>query len=299
MQRLTFLLAYPFLWIVSRLPFPLLYLLSDGVCFLVYRVVRYRRKVVRDNLELAFPEKPLQERRRIERKFYAHLCDMFLEMVKTFGISRAELEQRFTFSNLEVIRNLESKNKSIMLMAPHYASWEWTFILDLYIKGEGFAIYQPINNRYFDRWVRRVRKKFGTTLITTRETKEVMMQNQQEGRLAFYGILSDQSPMLKKTRYWGEFMGITVPMHTGAENLCKRMDIPAIYMKVRKLKRGYYQAHFELLAEDPASIPDYGITDTFFRHVEQSIREAPEYYFWTHKRWKHRHKAPGQAEASD
>ncbi len=295
MQRLTFLLAYPFLWTVSRLPFPLLYLLSDGVCFLVYRIVRYRRKVVRDNLELAFPEKSTKERKEIERKFYAHLCDMFLEMVKTFGISREELEKRFTFSNLELIRRLEAKDRSIMLMAPHYASWEWTFILDLYIKGEGFAIYQPINNRYFDRWVRRVRKKFGTTLITTRETKEVMWQNQQEGRLAFYGMLSDQSPMPKKARYWREFMGITVPVHTGAENLCKRMDIPAIYMKVRKIKRGYYQAHFELLAEDPASVPDYEITDAFFRQVEQSIREAPEYYFWTHKRWKHRHKAPGQA----
>ena len=292
MQRLTFLLAYPFLWGISRMPFPLLYLFSDGIYFIVYRIIGYRKKVVRENLLIAFPEKSERERRSIERKFYSHLCDMFLEMVKTFGISQKELQKRFTFTNLEVIHRLEAKDKSIMLLAPHYASWEWAFVLDLYVKGEAFAVYQPINNIYFDRWVRRVRKKFGTTLITTRETREVIARNKKEGRLSFYGMLSDQSPMLKKAKYWGPFMGVTVPMHTGAEGICKKQDIPAIYMKVRKVRRGYYQASFTVLAEDPAKVPDFGITDAFFRQVEQSIREAPEFYFWTHKRWKHRNKAP-------
>lgn len=270
----------------------MLYLLSDGVFFLVYRVIKYRRMVVSENLKLAFPGKSVQERHEIEKKFYRHLCDMFLEMVKTFGISEEELKKRFTFSNLDVIHDLEAKNKSIMLLAPHYASWEWTFVLDLYVRGAAFAVYQPLNNPYFDRWVRRVRKKFGTTLISTRETRELIAQNKREGKLSFYGMLSDQSPMVGKAKYWGDFMGVTVPMHTGAETLCKKQDIPAIYMRVRKIRRGYYQASFELLAENPREIPDFGITDAFFRNVEKSIREAPEYYFWTHKRWKHRNKVP-------
>jgi len=294
MQRLSFLLAYPFLWIVSRLPFPLLYSLSDGIFFLVYRVIKYRRKVVRENLLLAFPDKPAEERRVIERKFYSHLCDMFLEMVKTFGISKKELQKRFTFTNLEVIHQLEAKNKSIMLLAPHYASWEWAFVLDIYVKGEGFAVYQPLTNPYFDRWARRVRKKFGTTLISTRETRELVAQNKKDGRLSFYGMLSDQSPMVGKAKYWAPFMGITVPMHTGAESLCKKQDIPAIYMKVSKLRRGYYQASFKVLSENPVGIPDFEITDAFFREVENAIREAPEYYFWTHKRWKHRNRVPAE-----
>jgi KDO2-lipid IV(A) lauroyltransferase len=292
MQRLSFLLAYPFLWLISRLPFPMLYLLSDGVFYLVYKLIRYRRKVVRQNLLLVFPDRSEEERHVIERRFYSHLCDMFLEMVKTFGISEKELQKRFTFSNLEVIHGLEAQNKSIMLLAPHYASWEWAFVLDLYVKGEAFAVYQPLNNEYFDRWVRRVRKKFGTTLISTRETRELIAKNKAKGKLSFYGMLSDQSPMIQRAKYWGPFMGITVPMHTGAESLCKKQDIPAIYMKVSKVRRGYYQASFKVLAENPTEIPDFGITDAFFREVENSIREAPEYYFWTHKRWKHRDKVP-------
>ncbi len=292
MQRLAYLLAYPLLWILSRLPFPLLYFLSDGIFLLVYHLIRYRRKVVRQNLELVFPEKPKEELRRIERKFYAHLCDMFLEMVKTMGISRAELDQRFTFTNLEVVRDLEEQGKSVMLMFPHYASWEWVISLDPHVKGQGVAIYQPINNKYFDRWVRKVRAKLGTTLITTKETRDVILRNKTEGNLITYGILSDQSPMPKKARHWAPFMGVTVPMHVGAESLCKRMDLPAIYLKIRKLRRGHYQGSFILLAENPEEVPDYGITDAFFREVENSIREAPEYYFWTHKRWKHRNKVP-------
>lgn len=297
MQKLSFLLAYPFLWIVSRLPFPILYFLSDGIFFLVYRVIKYRRKVVRENLLLAFPEKPEKERKDIERKFYGHLCDMFLEMVKTFGISKKELQKRFTFTNLEVIHRLEAENKSIMLLAPHYASWEWAFVLDLYVRGEAFAVYQPLNNPYFDRWARRVRKKFGTTLISTRETRELVAQNKKDDKLSFYGMLSDQSPMVGNAKYWAPFMGVTVPMHTGAESLCKKQDIPAIYMKVSKVRRGYYQASFKLLAENPREIPDFGITDAFFREVENAIREAPEYYFWTHKRWKHRNRVPAEFQS--
>jgi KDO2-lipid IV(A) lauroyltransferase len=297
MQRVSFLLAYPLLWLISRLPFRILYFLSDMLFFLVYRVIRYRRKVVRENLNLVFPDKSEHELRTIEKKFFAHLCDMFLEMVKTMGITRQELDRRFTFSNLEVLRSLEEQGKSVMLMFPHYASWEWVISLDPHVKGRGIAIYQPINNKYFDQWVRKVRGKFGTTLVTTRETRDCIRQNRKEGNLITYGILSDQSPMAGKARYWAPFMGITVPMHVGAEAICKQMDLPAIYLKIRKLKRGHYQGSFVLLAENPAGVPDYEITDAFFREVEKAIAEAPEYYFWTHKRWKHRNKAPAEIPA--
>ena len=294
MQRLSFLLAFPLLWVISRLPFGILYFLSDGVFFLVYRVIRYRRKVVRENLNLVFTDKTEKELRTIEKKFYTHLCDMFLEMVKTMGISPRELDRRFTFTNLEVLRALEDQGKSVMLMFPHYASWEWVISLDPHVKGKGIAIYQPLNNKYFDRWVRSVREKLGTTLIATRETRDCIRQNKKEGNLITYGILSDQSPMAGKARYWAPFMGIPVPIHVGAATICKQMDLPAIYLKIRKLRRGYYQGSFILLAENPSEVPDYGITDAFLREVEKAIEEAPEYYFWTHKRWKHRDKAPAE-----
>ncbi len=292
MQLLVYLLAYPFLWLISRLPFPIVYMLSTLVYQLVYYGIGYRKKVVRENLKLVLPEKSDQERRVIEKRFYQHMCDMFLEMIKTMGISGKELQKRFVFNNLEVLHQLEAKEKSIMLLFPHYASWEWVIALDAHIKSKGYAIYQPVQNPYFDKLIRRIREKFGTTLIATTETKEIVAQNRLKGRLSMYGILSDQSPMVSRTKYWAPFMGITVPVHVGAEMLCKGLDLPAVYLKVEKRKRGHYQGTFKVLSETPKSVPDFEITDAFLREVEASISEAPEYYFWTHKRWKHRNKTP-------
>ncbi|WP_318345007.1 lysophospholipid acyltransferase family protein [Flagellimonas baculiformis] len=292
MQLAIYILVYPLLWLVSRLPFPILYAISDGVYALLYYVIGYRKKVVRTNLELVFPEKSKEERLRIEKKFYHHMCDMFLEMIKTMGISNRQLQERFTFTNLEVLHRLEAQNKSVMLMFPHYASWEWVIALDKHIASKGYAIYQKIGNKYFDKLVRDIREKFGTTLITTKDTRDIVAWNKKEGRLSMYGILSDQSPMLKKALLWTPFMGITVPAHTGAEMLCRKLDLPAVYLKVSKEKRGHYRGTFKLITEQPEEMEEFELTKSFLKLVEESIREAPEYYFWTHKRWKHRNKIP-------
>ncbi len=292
MQLLVFIIAYPLLWIISRFPFKLLYLMSDGVYSILYYVIGYRKKVVRNNIELVFPEKDSVERLGIEKKFYRHMCDMFLEMIKTMGISNKQLQKRFVFSNLEVLHNLEKKNKSVMLMFPHYASWEWVIALDAHIESKGYAIYQKIGNKHFDKLVRDIRQKFGTTLISTVDTREIVAKNKKEGNLSMYGILSDQSPMPQKALLWTPFMGITVPVHTGAELLCQKLDLPAVYLKVSKHSRGHYQGSFELLSENTRELSQFELTKTFLRKVEASIKEEPAYYFWTHKRWKHKDKAP-------
>jgi len=292
MQLLVYLLTYPILRLVSLLPFPILYLVSDFVYFLVYRVFGYRKKVVRANLELVFPDKPTAELRSIERVFFGHMCDMFLEMIKTMGISAAEIKKRYVFTNIEEFLQFEKNKQSVMLMLPHYASWEWVFSLNTEVSAGAFGIYQPLTNKYFDRLVRSLRAKWGTTLITTKEIWDIADKNNKEGTPAIYGIISDQSPMVKKAHYWAPFMGITVPMHTGAEYLCKKFDLPMVYLKVEKVKRGYYKSTFHILTTNPNAHPDYQLTDAFFEQVEKSIYEAPEYYFWTHKRWKHRNKVP-------
>ena len=292
MQLLVYLLAYPILWLVSRLPFRVLYLISDLLFPLVYHIIGYRKKVVRDNLALVFPEKDKSELKTIERKFYRHMCDMFLEMVKTLGISEKELQRRFTFTNVEVIHELEEKNKSMMTLFPHYASWEWTIALDSLIQSKGHAIYQPIGNTHFDNLVRSIREKFGTTLISTRETPKTIRTNRLNNVLSIYGILSDQSPMPKKAQLWTQFMGITVPVHTGAEQLCQKLDLPAVYLKVSKVSRGHYHGTFELLSENPKDLAEFDLTKAFLKKVETAIHEEPAYYFWTHKRWKHKDKVP-------
>lgn len=292
MQLAVYILAYPLLWLVSRLPFRILYAISDVVYVLLYHIIGYRKKVVRGNLELVFPEKSEKERLQIEKKFYGHLCDMFLEMVKTLGITNEQMKKRYVFTNVEVFQKLESEGKHIMIMMPHYASWEWVFSLNSMVKSKAYAIYQPIENKYFDKLVRDIRSKYGTTLIKTYETRKIIADAKKGDELITVGIISDQSPMLQRARHWAKFMGIMVPVHVGGEEICKENDFVPVYLKVRKKGRGFYESTFIVLDENPTAVENYKITEAFLKHVEESIREAPEYYFWTHKRWKHKDKAP-------
>ncbi|MBO6829176.1 lipid A biosynthesis acyltransferase [Allomuricauda sp.] len=292
MQLVVYILVYPLLWLVSRLPFKIIYFISDGVYILLYYLIGYRKKVVRNNLALTFPEKSEEERLIIEKKFFRHMCDIFLEMIKTLGISNKEVQKRFTVTNMEVLHELEAKGINTMLMLPHYASWEWVVSLNLQIKSKGYGIYQKIQNKYFDKLVRDLRGRFNTQLISTRESRKILKDAKESKQLLMVGIISDQSPMVIKAKYWTDFMGIVVPVHVGGEEICKANDIIPVYLKTRKIGRGYYEGTVKVLSENPSEVEDYKITDAFLRETEKSIREAPEYYFWTHKRWKHKDKVP-------
>lgn len=287
MKLVLYLITYPILWLISILPFPLLYLLSDGIYILMYHIIGYRKKTVRYNLALALPHLSEKERLKIEKKSFRHLCDLFLEIIKTLTISQKEMDNRFQFSNMEVYQNLEEKGKSIAILCAHYASYEWVISINKYISFKGFAIYKKIANPHFDNLVKKIRSKHKAYLISTKETIDVMEENYQKGDLCVYGFAGDQSPKLLKAKHWGSFMGVTVPFHTGAEMLAKRFNMNVIFLKVKRLKRGYYEASFEVLSENVKSVPDYQITDTFIKKVEEQILEAPEFYFWTHKRFKH------------
>lgn len=288
MQFLLYLIIYPFIWIISILPFPVLYLLSDCVYFLIYRIFKYRKRVVRGNIALALPHLSEKERTDIEKKFYAHLCDLFLEMIKTLSISKKEIEKRYTFSNMEVYYELEKKEKSIALLCAHYASYEWAVSMNYHIHFMGYGVYKKLANPYFDTLVRKIRSKFKSNLIDSKETIPTMATNFRNKNYSLYGLVSDQSPKLSTTHHWQKFMGIEVPVHTGGEMLAKKYDMNVIFLKTKKLKRGYYEASFEVLSDGNAKdFPNYEITDNFLKLVEQQIYDAPEFYLWTHKRWKH------------
>jgi Kdo2-lipid IVA lauroyltransferase/acyltransferase len=288
MQLLLYLFLYPILWLISILPFRILYIYSDFICFIVYNIIGYRKVTVRENIAIALPHLSEKERFIIEKKFYTHLCDIFLEMIKTFTISEKELNKRYKFNDLEVYRNLENQGKSIVLMCAHYASYEWAVSMNYHIKHKGFGIYKKLANPYFDKLVRDIRARFKATLITTKETIPTIIENYNNKKLSIYGFASDQSPKVKPSTYWGTFMGIEVPVHTGAENLAKKYDMNVIFLKTKKVKRGYYEASFELLSDNTAEVPNYQISNQFIKLVEKQIYEQPEYYLWTHKRWKHR-----------
>lgn len=288
MQFLIYSISFPFLWIISKLPFRLFYWFSDCIYILVYYLVGYRKKIVRNNILIALPHLSEEKRLLIEKKFYHHMCDMFLEMIKTMSISSEEMKERFRITNIELLKEYEQKNKSIILLAAHYASWEWLLSINESTTFKCYGVYKKINNKYFDAKVRAIRSKFKSELVTTENTIALINDNEKNGIMSLYGLASDQSPQVHKTFHWQQFMGITVPVHTGAEMLAKRYDLEVVFAKVKKVKRGYYEATFVPIATDPKSIPDYEITDAYLKEVEQQIVEAPEFYFWTHKRWKHR-----------
>ncbi|OXG03929.1 KDO2-lipid IV(A) lauroyltransferase [Flavobacterium araucananum] len=288
MQFLVYILAYPLLWLISILPFRLFYWLSDFVYFIMYRIVGYRKKVVRENLALTLPHLSDAERKEVEKKFYQHMCDMFLEMIKTMSITPQEMEKRFTITNIEVLREYENKGKSVVLVASHYASWEWLLTINKRIKFRGIGVYKKIANPYFDKLIRKIRSKYDAELVETRKTIPLMAQNQRDGILSLYGLASDQSPKLDRIFHSMKFMGIEVPVHTGAEMLAKKYDLSVIFVKVNKVARGYYEATIVPLADNPKEYENFEITEKYLREVEKQIYQAPQYYLWTHKRWKHR-----------
>ncbi|WP_343694681.1 lysophospholipid acyltransferase family protein [Flavobacterium sp.] len=290
MQFIVYILAYPLLWLISILPFRLFYLFSDFIYILVYRIIGYRKKVVRENLLLTFPHLSDAERKNIEKKFYKHMCDMFLEMIKTMSITPEEMEKRFQVTNIDLVLDYAKKGKSVILVASHYASYEWLLTINPKLGFQGIAVYKKLANPYFDKLVRKIRSKYNTEMIETRKAIPTMAQNQRDGKLSMYGLASDQSPKLDRIFHSMKFMGIEVPVHTGAEMLAKKYDLSVIMVKVKKVARGYYEATFLTIADNPNEYKNFDITEKYLNEVEKQILEAPEFYLWTHKRWKHRVK---------
>lgn len=274
------------------MPFRLLYALSDLVYVLVYYIIGYRKGTVQNNLKLVFPVKSDSDRKQIEKKFYRHLCDMFLEMIKSVTISEKQLVKRFVFKNTDEMRRLESMNKSVIVMYGHYASYEWSVVVAKYVSFKSYGIYKPLKNKYFDQLVKKIRSKYNATLISSKEAITSIEESENKGVKSMAAFLSDQSPKKRSKYHWTTFMGQKAPCFTGAEMLAKKLDLSVTFLKINKVKRGYYEAEFVPLADNPKEFDDYQITDKFTRALEEQIYAAPEYYLWTHKRWKHTKYAP-------
>jgi len=264
MQFLVYIIVYPFLWLISILPFRLLYVVSDITYVFIYHIIGYRKKVVTSNLRLALPDKSEDEIALIRKKFYHHLCDMIFEAIKSITISENAMKKRYVFTNLEEIYELEKENKSIICFMGHYASWEWVFILQKHVNHKGYAVYKRIRNKYFDALVKRIRAKYNSHLITTKETFPTLIRARKDNKLTFNGFVFDQSPKSHKALHWKEFMGVKVPI----------------------------QAKFLDVIKNPKDFNNFEITDNALKRVEEQIYEVPEFYLWTHKRWKHKEKAP-------
>ncbi|NIJ44792.1 KDO2-lipid IV(A) lauroyltransferase [Wenyingzhuangia heitensis] len=289
-DKITFWILYPIIFLISKLPLWILYGVSNIIYYFIYYIFGYRKKVIKKNLKLCFPNKSDKERLQIEKKSYRHFVDIFIEMLKGFSIPQKELDRRYKYVNPEIFKEIESLDKSVILLGAHQGNWEWLFNINNHTNLKCFGAYTEVENPYFDKYVKENRGRFGSHFIPTYQTIPTIISNHKKGIKSMYGLLSDQSPRPSKTHYWAPIFGNLVPIHTGAEMLASRFDFAVIYMHVEMPKRGHYEITFELISKAPERTDKYPLTDLYWKKLERDITANPEIYFWTHNRFKHMKK---------
>jgi len=282
----------PFIYLISLLPFPLFYGVCDFMFFMLYYVTGYRKKVVLQNLRNAFPEKSEKEIRGISRRFYRYFCDLLLETFKTLTISRASAIKRckLTPEALAVFNRYADEGRSIMIVMGHYGNWEWagnTFSLEC--KHHLYVVYHPLSNKHFDGLIYRMRSRFGTGLIPMKDTFRDMVSN--KGELSATAFIADQTPA-PASAFWTTFLNQDTPVFQGTEKIARKLNYPVVYAKVQRVKRGYYEISARTLFEEPARTSDGEISAAHTKALEEDICKQPEYWLWSHRRWKHKRPEP-------
>lgn len=287
MYQLIFLLIS----IVVHLPKWFKYLFELKLFILIYYVFGYRKKVVLDNLVLAFPNKDVRDLKRLRRKFYKHLIDVFMETIQPLAWDVHTMNTHYKLVNVEDVEK-QLKERSVLLMGGHYANWDWVCSIASRLSTPSYVVYQKIRNDNFERIVYKIRSKFGSIMVPNGKVAKTVLQNQRANKRAVYTMVSDQSPMLSMAKLWLPFMGVEVPVHTGAASLAVKSKMAVFYIKTKRVTKNYYESEFIELSHDASTIDEVALTKNYFKALENQINEDPTYYFWTHKRWKHAGKKP-------
>ncbi len=291
-MKLLYYLTYATLWLLSLLPLRALYVLSDLIYLLVYHVAGYRKHLVRRHLADSFPEKSEAERRRIERAFYRWFCDYLVETVKLLTISHSQIRRRMVFKGTEIIDEIVESGQSCALYLGHYCNWEWITSMPLWVspKAQCGQIYHALENADFDRIFLTLRQRMGAVCIPMAETLRRLAAYRQQKQPVVIGYISDQVPFWNNIHHWLTFLHHDTPVLTGTERLARTAGHAVLYVDITRPRRGYYEAEIKLIARDPRQTKDYELTDAYFRMLEASIRRAPQYWLWTHNRWKRSHE---------
>ncbi len=287
MGTVGYYVALPLIYGISLLPFPLLYLLSDAIYWILFRLIGYRKDVVLTNLRNSFPEKSEAEIKAIADRFYRWFCDLVLETLKTLTISPEQTRERVRFENVDLLRSYAEQGRSIILVLGHYGNWELAGAR--YSAEAGipplYVIYHPLANTHFDRLVYHMRTRHGTRLYTMRETSKAMLRDKD--LLTATAFIADQTPAPERG-YWMPFLNQDTPVFLGTEALSKKLDKPIVYIRITRPERGRYVMSMECLVDSPRNTREGEITEIHTRRLEQDIRLHPELWLWTHRRWKHR-----------
>lgn len=296
MNGFLYHIIYLFIYSLSILPFRILYYLSDLTFVIAYHLVRYRRKLVRKNLQNAFPEKSLKEIVSIERTFYHRFCDYFFETIKIPNLSDSRMKRHFVFKNEELIQYFLNDKRPVILMMGHYGNWEWVTSIALWIRNEDNLeigqIYRPLKNKSFNRFFIKLRTRFNTINYAKNSIYREIIRMRKSDKIWLLGFISDQKPSRQNIHYWTEFLSQETAVLTGAERIAMQTDSVVCYLDVKRIKRGFYEGKIKLIADNPQETQEFEITEKYIRLLEKTILCDPTCYLWTHNRWKYKKEEP-------
>ena len=281
-------IVYGLVKLISYLPFSVLYVFSDIVFFFVNYILRYRRKVITINLKNSFPEKSDEEIHKIRREFYSHFCDTFIETIKMWSISEEEMKKRCKFLNPEVFDVYKEQNKNVITILGHYGNWEWLSSFALWRDANYLPVYKPLHNKVFDNMFLKIRKRFGAIPVAKDDTLRTMIRYRNEEKLSATVLIGDQTPKKNSISYWTKFLNQDTAILIGTERIAKKLDQAIIFIKMNKIKRGYYEVDLIPLFDNPKETEEFEISEKHTRVLENIIKENPAYWLWSHKRWKHK-----------
>ncbi|OAV67020.1 lipid A biosynthesis lauroyl acyltransferase [Bacteroidales bacterium Barb6] len=287
-NKAGYALLYAWVTVHAVLPMRVLYVLSDLLYVIVYKIAGYRLKVVRRNMKASFPDKTAAELRRMERDFYRHFSDYIVETIKLAHISLEEVQRRAHLRNPEVVNRLfDEGHTCVILLMVHYGNWEWFSASNDRFHANTYQIYRPLSNPAFDRLFIRLRTRFGSYGMKKNDTfRDIVRLHQSKSRSAII-FLADQTPSKANLHYQTTFLNQDTYLLTGPERIARKLNLPVVFLDTKKVKRGHYTIDFELLTASPKDTPENWITEQYARKAEQRILRNPACWLWTHKRWKY------------
>lgn len=285
---LFYLIIKPLSW----LPLPWLHRLSNILAWVLYRPAKFRSKVIRQNISRSFPEKPKAEQEKIVRGYYLHLTDLIVEAIKSFSISRAEIMDRCRAINPEIFAPYHKKGQSVIVAAGHYNNWEMVATaFAAQIEHNCIGLYKPLKSAFFNQKITASRSRFGMRMVSIRDTRDYFSTDKGINLTLF---ATDQSPSNPKRAHWVKFLNQDTGVLFGTEAYARKYQLPVFYGHIEKVGRGRYEISFELITDAPQEMPEGALTEAHTKLLEKDIRQAPEYWLWSHRRWKH--KRPSQEE---
>ncbi len=295
---LSYYIVYPLAWLLGLLPYRVQFLFSDVLCLVLYRLIRYRLKTVRTNLAESFPEKSRKELRQIERRFYKHLADVFIETMSLASVRKRQIMRRMYYTNVDQMRPCTEGRSWVCAMA-HYGSWEYTtnFAITGAAQDGVLAVYRPLHDRGFDRFFSHIRSRFGVKPVPMNDIGREVVRSRSTNRHVAVALIADQTPPGGAIQNWTMFLGRWTPFFMGMEKLALRLHLPVLFLDVKKVSRGYYEARFELIYDGTEAVPEGEITRRYAERLELMIRHTPELWMWSHRRWKHTRKYPADPAA--